>query len=182
MADWYKPTRPISPLDYTDLNTPSYLQKYASKIRYDLEKYQRLYTGKKGVLYTKDRTKQRCTECTDLITGASVLSDCPVCAGTGYIDAFVSQGDVYARIDYAPHSYIMNETGNAEVCESTIYLSTNIIIDERDLLAVYGTMDIFQLIGQSTQVAALKGSPVMQVWSGSLITKDSSLYDLLNWK
>ena len=78
------PERPFENHEYVLFKTPKFLSKYSRKILMDLVRVAKGYSGRKIHLLAVSNSG-RCPICINEATGAKMLSDCPMCHGTGRV-------------------------------------------------------------------------------------------------
>ena len=179
----YGPPRPFpTQSDYTNIRTPSYMRGHANKIIYDLKKVARMYNGRLVRIYDNG-TGERCTTCTDDITGEIVLANCPVCHGTGtsprnYI------GEFWNLIDFGPKYDAATEFGNTEnpggAKDSITVLGAPLLRDQW-IIVIVDTKEVFKIIDVHPQLVAMQGIVVTQIASCSKISEGSPEYSVVTW-
>lgn len=186
MADdfYYGPENPKGPGDYRDFVTPPYLKGHANKIRLDLERIFRLYSGKLVKLFTLQSATDRCPECTDSITGQVLLTNCPVCNGSGYVGKYLDVGDYWALADLGASIKLTGELGtshNTRTGKDQFVLVGAPPLSDKDLLAFVDTKDMYKVVDSEPQIVALSGEIITQVVGLSYLTVGSNEYRYITW-
>lgn len=179
----YGPPRPPQPQsDYSNIRTPGYLNGHAAKIIHDLKKVARLYNGRLVRIYDNG-SGDRCATCTDDITGEIVLTNCPVCNGTGkssrnYI------GEYWNLIDFGPKYGAPTEFGNTEnpggARDSITVLGAPLLFDQY-LIVIVDTKEVFKIIDVEPQIVAMQGVVITQIASCAKMSEGSAEYSVVNW-
>ncbi len=182
----YGPSRPEgeADLDYTEFNTRTYLTGYAAKMRYDIEKLFRLYSGKQVRIFQLNSSGERCTTCTDSITGAVILTNCPECNGTGYTEQYTSLGDYWALADIGPGVHMATAMGNTENTRTgtdRITLVGAPLLTDRDLLVFVATKTVYKLVDSDPAIVGMGGEVITQVCDAAFLTAGSKEYDVIDW-
>ncbi|MCD8550144.1 MAG: hypothetical protein LRY74_07580, partial [Shewanella xiamenensis] len=139
---WYGPQRPEPDNAYTKHPTPYYHNRFAVKMRHDLEKYFRLCAGKQFTLLRRVKDGGRCTTCTDVITGQILLDNCPECGGSGYSLGYSVIGKYWSIPEIGPEERITGEFGNTEssgAARDTFVIVGAPLLRETDLVALTAT-------------------------------------------
>jgi len=178
----YGPKRPDSNISYNNYRVPSYLIGHAKKIRHDILKKFRLYEGKLAYLFSVDTTGLRCTNCIDTITGAVTLDDCDVCGGTGYINGYQYINTYWIKIEITPEQDSTTEFGNTENSGTRRELITLVdaeLLNDKDLLVLVDTGDIYKVLDFAPQIAALSGEIITQTVQCSYLTRGCTEYSII---
>ena len=109
----FGPEREAVPFNYGHHTNYNYLKGYSKKILKDLIKTARMYNGQHASIY-KVAGGERCTKCTNLVTGERLLTNCPVCHGTGFLRNWEYLGDFWTLVDFGPGYRIATPLGNTE--------------------------------------------------------------------
>ena len=176
MDQYYGPQNPNTPAEYTEFQTPSYLTGHAKKIRLDLERIFRLYSGKLVKLLQLQKSSDRCPECTDQITGQVLLTNCPVCNGSGYTLSYADAGDYWALADIGAALKLTGETGNSQntrTGKDQFVLVGAPPLGDKDLLVFVDTKDMYKVVDAEPQIVALVGL--------SYLTIGSNEYRYVTW-
>ena len=182
----YGPSRPTSAEDkpFSEFRTPAHLTKYAKKIRSDLERIFRLYSGKEVRLFQLDTESARCSECTDSFTGAVLNNNCPICNGTGHTAQHIPVGDFWALAEIGPGVHLSSAMGNSENTRTgtdRLILVGAPLLTDRDLIAFIDTKSVYKVVDSDPAVVALNGDVVTQVCDVSYLTPGSNEYKVIDW-
>lgn len=179
----YGPSRPGHPLDYPDFSTPGYLTGHANKIIYDLEKKVRMYDGHLTRIF-RTTDSDRCPTCTDTITGAIVLSDCPTCGGSGTVNGFEQIAEKWCLINFGPKKDLETEFGNADNMnagtDQFVIIGAPMLKDQ-DLLITVDVKEVFKINQVEPQIVAMRGIVVTQMAGCTYISPESLEYNLIDW-
>lgn len=165
--------------DYTNYKTHRYVQKYAEAIRQDLGIYFELLVGKPVSIWRINKDGNRCNTCTDPVTGAVLMTACPSCGGIGYTPPFIHVIDTNAILQYNPKQTSAAYTGNSEVATDQLVIIGNNIIDDRDLVYMYDTGDIYLVDTQQPDITALMGEVITQIAIVSRMPEGDKRYHIL---
>jgi len=184
MDPYYGPENPDSTGPYSDFVTHSYLTGHANKIRLDLERIFRLYSGKLVKLFSLQTSSDRCPECTDQVTGQVLLTNCLVCNGSGYTDSYKDMGDYWALADIGAALKLTGDLGsshNTRTGKDQFVLVGAPPLSDKDLLAFVHTKDMYKVVDSEPQIVALSGEIITQVVGLSYLTVGSSEYKYITW-
>lgn len=179
----YGPARPEPTCGYQHFTTPRALTGYASKILKDLVKVARLYNGREARLYNVNKG-ERCTKCTNMATGERMLTNCPVCHGTGYTRAWDCLGDYWTLIDFGPHYNIATPQGNTENPnggKDQIYIFGAPELGDQSLVIFLESREVFKVYDVHPHIVAMRGTVIVQIASCTRVTPGSEEYDLIDW-
>lgn len=157
--------------------------RYARKIRSDLERVSRIYDGIQIRLFKLRDDSERCTECTNLLTGECMISNCPTCGGTGYALAYTQEGDFWTRIDFTPRVIRPSEQGNTDnpgIQDQMVVIGAP-ILKARDIMITIISKEVFKILDREPQVVASGGEVISQIAFVSRITPGGSEYKLIDW-
>lgn len=181
---YYGPQRSDENPNFDQFQTPPYLSGIANKIRQDLNKIARMYNGRKVRLFQVDESSTRCPECTDLLTGKVLNSNCSFCNGTGYLTGYIRvPGDFYIYGDILPVAIQETQFGNVE--QSINQVSFSVIygpmLEQGDLIVMLEVNDVYKLERSNPSITAMKGEVITQTATCSLITKGRAEYKVISW-
>lgn len=184
MSVEYGPPRPhdIEEGPYTDLRTPRYLRGHANKILYDLKKVFRMYNARLIRIYDNG-TGDRCTTCTDSLTGAKVLKDCPDCQGTGRSKRALV-GEFWSLIDFGPKNSIASGSGNMESIPGSRDVFTVIdapLLMDQWIIVVKDMREVFKIIDVEPQIVAMQGIVITQLASCGKLPAGDVEYKVIDW-
>ena len=177
----YGPSRPKVLETYENFPTATYIQGVADKIAHDIELVAELYNGKQFVLFRASES-DRCTICTDAITGAVLLSNCPVCMGTGKVDGYTKIGSYWALCEFGAELSTISEFGNLEVRmePDTMIAIKAPMVFESDIVVFPYYKKVFKIVDHEGQLAAVQGTVLLQQLNIIKITEGSIEYSLLD--
>lgn len=181
---YYGPSRPDENPNFSQFQTPPYLSGIANKIRKDLNKMARMYNGRMVRLFQVDESDARCIECTDLLTGKVISSNCSVCSGTGYVTGYTQvPGDFFTYGDIAPVTTQETASGNVERSANQVSFSViyGPLLEQDDLIALVDTKDVYKLERSNPNITAMKGEVITQTATCSLLTKGRAEYKVISW-
>lgn len=164
---------------YTHYKTHPYIYKYAEAIRRDLSTYFELLVGKPISIWRINKEGNRCTVCTDPVTGAVLRTNCPQCGGVGYTPPYIHVIDTSAILQYNPKQTNANYTGNTEVATDQLVIIGDNIIDDRDIVYMYDTGDIYLVDTQQPDITALMGEVITQIAVVSRLPVGDNRYPLI---
>lgn len=173
------PSREKDNNPYTYYKTHPYVQRYANAIRQDLERYFQLLVGKPISIWRINKEGKRCMVCTDPVTGAVLRSTCPNCGGLGYTPPYIHSQDTLAILQYNPKQTTSNYTGNAEVATDQLVILGNNLIDDRDIIYMYDTGDIYLVDTQQPDITALMGEVITQIAIVSRLPMEDNRYPVV---
>ena len=162
----FGPEREAVPFNYGHHTNYNYLKGYSKKILKDLIKTARMYNGQHASIY-KVAGGERCTKCTNLVTGERLLTNCPVCHGTGFLKNWEYLGDFWTLVDFGPGYRIATPLGNTE--------NPNGIIFEE-------TQEVFKIYDVEPHIVAMRGDVIAQIASAAAVTYGSEEYKLTKWR
>ena len=177
----YGPERPFEAHDYEMFHTPQFLSRYSKKILMDMVRVAKGYTGRKVHLFFQDKGS-RCPQCINEITGEKMLSDCPMCHGTGRVHGWEYQGYYYTQVDFQPRQVIATENGtvnNQGGNRDSIYVLGAPLIHDQDLILFEETKELYKVYDVEPQLVALRGDVIIQIAQGSLVEYGSPEYKCL---
>lgn len=183
MDPQYGPQRPGPLPEHTDHRIVLKPGRHARKIRADLEKTARLYDGVQMRLFSVHGRKERCPDCTNMLTGAVMSSTCESCGGTGYTLGFEYIGDFWTKSYFNSRVVTATENGNTDnpgIRDQIVVIGAPLIKDQ-DLLITIQTKEVFKVVDQEPQIVAAGGEIITQVASCSRLTPGSREYKLINW-
>lgn len=181
----YGPPRPAEMRDvgYGGFGTKRYLEGYAAKILGDLTLMAELYNGHKIRIFIVDMSG-RCENCTNLATGEKLISNCPVCHGTGYKNSWKSIGDFWCLVDFGatfdiatPYGNTENPNGNKE---TAIVLGAPLLPDQ-SLIIFMENKEVYKIYDVKPHIVAMRGDVIAQMARCSRITPGSPEYKLIDW-
>lgn len=178
---WYGPRAPEEEFNHTDLRTPAYLRGFARKARADLERVARLYSGKRARLF-KIASRERCPECTDILTGERVRSTCSSCDGTGFVYGYEQHGDHWILMDIPPTLRMDSRFGTLEGQgrKDGITFIGEPLLRDRDILALLDTQDLYRVNEEEPFITSVQGIVVTQTVRCSYIPSGAMEYSLLD--
>lgn len=177
------PARPIKEEAYPDFRAASYVSGHANKIIRDLEKITRMYNGKQVRIFVPG-VITRCTDCTDGITGAIMVSNCPTCNGTGKLGGYVHLADCWAMIDVIPKFNVTSGFGNADSSGGTktpIVLINTPLLKDQSLIVTLLTKDVYKIVDVEPHIVAMQGTVITQMAQCNLISQGSEEYSVIDW-
>ena len=180
----YGPVRPYEDHDYSNFRTPLYLKGYAKKITLDLMRTAKMYNGRRVRIYSPNKQGERCPICTNLITGERMLSNCKVCRGTGYKDAWSYVGRFWSLVDFGPRYDMSSEYGNVENMQGDKDAITVIgapELHDQDLIIIEETKDIFKIYNVEPHIVAMQGTIITQICQAAPLAYGQPEYDLITW-
>lgn len=181
----FGPSRPeeISAVGYNLFTNKKYLEGYSGKILGDLCLVASLYNGHMATLFSVDKS-ERCSKCTNLATGEKLLSQCPVCHGTGYVNNWKSIGNFWVLVDFGPMYHMDTPNGNTENPggnkESIIVLGAPLLGDQ-DLIAFRESKEIYKIYDVEPHIVAMRGDVIAQIARASRLTPGVEEYKLITW-
>lgn len=181
----YGPSRPdeLGNRGYQDFTNQRYLEGYSRKILRDLTLLAKLYSGREVRIFALDRSK-RCEVCTNIVTGEKLLSSCPSCHGTGYVDAWKLLGDFQAYVDFGPIFNVATPFGNTEnpngKKENIIVLGAPILNDQT-LIIFKETREVYKIYDVLPQLIAMRGDVLAQIAQASRLSPGALEYKLIDW-
>ena len=179
---YFGPTIPHDAPDHDKFTTPKYLVGYANKVRADLKKLARLYNGIKVRIFTLDESSTPCTNCIDSFTGQVLISDCPVCFGTGKLAKYTSIGDFDVVTQINPKIKSSSELGDSEVSQQNSFEIIDVpLLEDQDLLVTLDTKRVYKIIDMEPSVVAVGGEIIAQFVSCNAISKGSPEYQVITW-
>jgi len=180
---YYGPIPPHDVPDTSSISTPVHTRGYAKKVRRDLKRMARLYNGMLMRVFSVNESGTKCTDCVDAFTGQIVISDCPVCDGTGFITGYTSLGDHYAVAQLSPKTKTSTEIGDAEGSRrrDTFILVDVPLLEDQDLLVSIDTRRIYKIVDVEPQIVRVGGEVVMQIAECAPISKGAPEYRVVTW-
>lgn len=179
----YGPSRPAPDCGYQHFTTPNALTGYSGKILKDLTKVARLYNGREVKLYRLVKG-ERCSRCTNLATGERLLTNCPDCKGTGYVEAWEYVNDFWTLIDFGPRYEMATRGGNTEnpngIKEQIIIFGAPLIKDQ-SLIIFIESREVYKLYDVEPHIIAMRGDVIAQIASCSRLTPGCEEYKLIDW-
>lgn len=144
-------------------STPIHLHRFANKILLDMEKRARVYQGKSMRMLRPDG-EDRCTNCTNDITGAIVLHDCPICYGTGKLNSYKELGAYLIFLDVMAHELFPTEMGSVTGNKGDYFVLVGAPEAlQNDLLIMVDTKDVYRVQDQEPMFIAMQGHVVAQI-------------------
>ena len=183
MSTVYGPSNPPIKQDYSVNRKRSYIGGYVDKIRYDLARLLSIYIGLRAVIYTLDQGP-RCTNCTDSMTGAKILSSCNVCMGTGYLNKYNKLLETWIGINIGPAQNIALETGATQNSGSKRDLISIVYapqLHDRDIIILKDSKLIYKIEDIEPDIVGLAGNIVLQNVQASLLEPGHITYNLIDW-
>ena len=182
----YGPPNPPLEVGYPDVPDRTPLRGQANKIIYDLNRLLRLYSGIEARIFTFNSTgTTRCTNCTDLFTGESILSDCPTCFGAGVVPGYTQVGDFWIGLNFTPNSNVATEYGNTinpganEDYLCIVGMSEE--LKDRDVIILKHSKEAYKIVDREPEIVGLGGIMIMQIISAPVMEKGNPVYRLINW-
>lgn len=179
----YGPHRPAKAEDYGDYRTEDYVLGYALKIIHDMEKMARLYNGRLVRIFRKSGGT-RCPTCTDTITGAVVLTNCPDCGGSGMLDGYSQLLETWAHIDVARKHNLTSQLGNSDSpggADTPFVVINAPLLKDQDLLITVNTKDVHKIVNAEPQLVAMQGLVITQLTQCFRVSPGSPEYALADW-
>lgn len=173
------PGRPKPNNPYSNYATNKYVYNYAQAIRQDLGTYFDLLVGKDLAIWRINKDGHRCTECTDTITGNILNSNCPVCGGLGYTPPFLYVMDTKGLLQYNMKQTNATQTGTMETATDQLVIITDELIDDRDVIYMYDTGDIYLVDSIQPQITALMGEIITQILNVSRLSVGDRRYPII---
>ena len=159
--------------------TPVHLHRFANKILLDMEKRARVYQGKAMRMLRPDG-EERCTLCTNEITGAIVLHDCPVCIGTGKLNAYKELGEYLIFLDVVARELIPSEMGNIAGGKGDYFVLVGAPeVKYDDLFIMSGSNDVYRAQEQEPAYVAMQGHVVAQIITPKRLSPGAIEYRLV---
>lgn len=175
--------RPTPDYLYNKFSTKKYLTGHASKILRDLTKAARMYNGRLVHIF-KPGEGGRCTNCTNAITGEIVMTNCPVCFGTGKAGSWINVGEFWSYVDFGPTYNVTSELGNAEnpsgIKDQFIILGAPILQDQY-LVITHETRKVYKIYDVEPHIVAMQGTVIAQMAQCSPLAAGSQEYRLITW-
>lgn len=169
--------------DYALFSTPEYLTGYSRKILLDLTKAARMYNGRLLHVF-RPGEEERCSACTNAVTGEVLSSSCPVCRGTGVRAGWTSVGRFWSYVDFGPTYSLATENGNSEnpggVKEQFIVLGAPLLRDQ-DLLVPVELRRVFKIYDVEPHIIALRGEVLAQMAQASPLSSGCQEYSVITW-
>lgn len=179
----YGPSRDDPTCGYSLFSTPKALTGYSGKILKDLTKWARLYSGREVRIFAVTQG-ERCPRCTNTITGERLLSNCPQCNGTGYVDKWERIGDFWTFIDFGPRYQMATQFGNTEnpngVKEQIIILGAPLLKDQ-SIVIFKESREVYKIYDILPHIVAMRGDVVAQIASTTRLTPGVPEYGLIDW-
>jgi len=179
----YGPERPHYDCGYHLFSTPRSLTGYAGKILRDLIKVARLYNGREARIFLLEKG-ERCTRCTNLATGERLMTNCPVCRGTGHVQAWKYINKFWTLIDFGPGYDIATRGGNTEnpngIKEQIIIFGAP-TIEDQSLIIFEESRTVYKVYDVMPHIVAMRGSVIAQMASCSRLTPGREEYKLITW-
>ena len=182
---FYGPERPLETarVGYRLFSNKNYLKGYSNKILYDLKLVASMYNGHEVKVYVVDKS-ERCPKCTNLVTGEKLISNCPVCHGTGYKNNWKCIGDYWSYMDFGPDYKMATQYGNTEspngTKESLILLGAPILIDQAIVIFIE-SKEVYKVYDVEPHMVAMRGDVIAQIAQCSRLTPGAEEYKLINW-
>lgn len=180
----FGPEREAVPFNYGHHTNYNYLKGYSKKILKDLIKTARMYNGQHASIY-KVAGGERCTKCTNLVTGERLLTNCPVCHGTGFLKNWEYLGDFWTLVDFGPGYRIATPLGNTENPNGTkeqIIILGAPILEDQALIIFEETQEVFKIYDVEPHIVAMRGDVIAQIASAAAVTYGSEEYKLTKWR
>lgn len=180
----YGPKIPAFNNDVNQFGTFDYLKGYANKIQLDLIRVAKCYNGREVRIFTPKNT-ERCPHCTNLITGARILSDCPVCKGTGRVGGWDVVGDFYCYGDIGSKYNVATPNGNSTSegagRDQLILVGCPKLLKDQDLIIFKGNKDVYKIYDVEPFMVAMQGEIIAQICSAANLTPGSDECKLADW-
>ena len=181
----YGPTRPpeLSEVGYGSFKNKAYLKKYAHKILRDLIRMARMYNGHEVRIFDVDK-HERCPKCTNTATGERLITNCPVCHGTGYKDSWKCLGDFWTYMDFGPQYVMATPYGNTENPNGN---KTGIIIlgapllKDQTVIIFKENKEAYKIYDVMPHIVAMRGDVIAQIAQSTRLTPGSEEYKLVDW-
>lgn len=173
------PSRTEDNAPYTTYKTHPYITKYAEAIRQDLGLYFELLVGKPASIWRINKEGKRCDICTDPITGATLKTHCPECGGVGYLPPYIHVIDTNVILQYNAKQTLANYTGNMEVATDQLIILGNDLIDDRDIVYMLDTGDLYLIDSQQPDITALMGEVITQIATVSRLPAGDFRYPVI---
>ncbi|MCB5270517.1 MAG: hypothetical protein LHW56_01580 [Candidatus Cloacimonetes bacterium] len=184
MSELYGPPRPKHNDRFNQHRTAYYLRGMAKKMQRDLSRVIRLYLGKEVRFYHLTEESPRCPTCTDALTGAVVLSNCPDCLGTGHIPGYQYHSDGWVLPEFGARVKAEGEFGNTETTPggTDTFLVVGLPqLEMGDILIVRDTREIYRVENMEPQIAAVQGEIILQTVNMVFLTPGATEYALIDW-
>ena len=179
----YGPERPPGLIkEYDAYKAQPYLLGYAKKIKENLLRSFKLYNGKCLSLYKVDKTGERCPECTDLFTGAKVLSNCEMCGGTGYLTKYTKIGKYWGLMNFNQKVVSTSELGNQEhiaTQKDTLVIIDPPLLHDQDLVVFEQIKNIYKIYDLEPQICGLAGEVISQTVQITQLSAGSREYETI---
>lgn len=180
----FGPEREAVPFNYGHHTNYHYLKGYSQKILKDLIKIARMYNGQHASIY-KIAGGERCTKCTNSVTGERLLTNCPVCHGTGFLKNWEYLGDFWTLVDFGPGYRFATPLGNTENPNGTkeqIVILGAPILEDQALIIFEETQEVFKIYDVEPHIVAMRGDVIAQIASAVAVTYGSEEYKLTKWR
>lgn len=180
----YGPERPFEDHDYANFRKPQYLRGFSKKIKHDLTRVARLYNGHRVRIFSPHKQGERCPECTNLITGERLVSNCPVCQGTGFKNGWLPLGRFWCFVDFGPRYDMATEYGNMDTQpggKDAITVVGAPELHDQDLIIFEETRDVYKIYNVEPHIVAMLGDIVTQICQASPISYGQAEYKLIDW-
>ena len=179
--DEYGPERPDgieSP--YNTFVNPRYMHGYTKKIKENLLRWFRLYNGKEVTIYKVDKSGERCTECTDSITGSKTISNCVICGGTGYMTKYTRVGTFWGVMNFAARVNDATPLGNQDKVSSgkdSLTVVDPPLLHDSDILKFQELNSIYKIVDLEPQICGLAGDVISQAMQVAHLPPGSREYE-----
>lgn len=173
------PSRPRGNAAYSKYKTNRYVQNYAEAIRQDLGIYFDLLVGKDLSIWRINKDGHRCTECTDVITGNILNSNCPVCHGLGYVPPYIFLMDTKGLLQYNTKQLNATQSGLLETATDQLVIITDEVVDDRDVIYMHDTGDVYLVDTIQPQITALMGEVITQILNVSRLSIGDRRYPVI---
>lgn len=183
MTTLYGPVNPPDRQNYEDNRKRTYLEGYANKIKYDLGRLLGIYSGQRAVIF-KLEPGDRCTNCTDEFTGEVLLSNCPVCLGTGFVTTYTPLGETWIGINIGPAQNVALETGatqNPGTKRDIISIVGMPQLHDRDIVILKDMKLVYKIEDTEPDIVGLAGHVIIQNVSATMLEPGNITYSLITW-
>jgi hypothetical protein len=181
----YGPVRPEeeAAVGYGLFSNKKYLSGHAGKILKDLILMARLYNGHEVRIFGV-ATAERCPKCTNIATGERLVTNCPVCHGTGYKDSWTCIGDFWTYMDFGPTYRMATPYGNTENPNGTktgIVILGAPLLKDQTVVIFKESREVYKIYDVEPHIVAMRGDVIAQVANATRVTPGSEEYGLITW-
>ena len=177
------PQSPRPDCGYHRFSNYRYLRGYAGKIKRDLIKAARMYNGREVRLY-RVAQGSRCPDCTNLATGERLLSNCPRCGGTGYVDRWESCGDFWTYTDFMQRYNAATPNGNVNwtpgAREQIVIVGAPLLHDQA-LIIFIESREVYKIVDIEPHIVAMRGEVITQIAAAMRLSPGREEYRLIDW-